>query len=697
MKGVKRVGSKSLLFKQCNGSGSTQEVYVMESQGIQFTFLPEGVRLTLGESDELMLRFLRARQGVIVRDVKEEGLESVRVVYKEVWQGIDVIFSGDERRLKYDVVVHPNGNLKDVRLKYEGADETIVSECGDLFVYTDKGILREEKPVSFQEKGCALIETVFSLRSDSSFGFHLEDDYNKQAPLIIDPNVIYSTYIGGTNTDFALDLAIDTSGNAYTVGSTRSSDFPVTSGAFQTMLAGDLFNVFVTKLNATGSSLIYSTYLGGTENNQGDGIAVDAFNNAYVTGFTTSSNFPVTSGAFQTLNAGTADAFVTKLNPTGSSLVYSTFLGGSSSDSGFAITVNTDNNAYIVGATSSSDFPVTTGSFQTMFGGDRDAFVTKLNPPGSALVYSTFVGGSAPDAGFGIALDDGNNAYITGTTESTDFPTTTGAFQTVLRGTDSAFVSKLNAMGSSLVYSTYLGGNGSIESGLDIAVDSFGLAYVIGQTNSMTNFPVTSTAFQTLYGGGSRDAFVTKFNATGSALLFSTYLGGAGLDIGSSISLDSFFNVWVTGNTRSTNFPLTSDAYQANLGSLSGNAFVTQLSSSGRGIQYSTYLGGGESGGSGVSVDQSSQNDVYVNGFATNGFPTLPGAFQTMNPSAADNLSSTYVVKLSPLTGVGATGPTGATGVTGPTGAQGPRGPRGRRGPRGPRGPRGMGGGETGL
>ena len=232
----------------------------------------------------------------------------------------------------------------------------------------------------------------------------------------------------------AAGIAVDTSGNAYVTGYTCSSDFPTTAGAFQTTFGGGLTDAFVTELNPTGSGLVYSTYLGGSGYDDGFGIAVDASGNAYVTGFTDSTDFPTTAGAFQTTFGGFGDAFVTELNPTGSGLVYSTYLGGSDDDEGYGIAVDTSGNAYVTGYTHSSDFPTTAGAFQTTYGGDRDAFVTKLNPTGSGLVYSTYLGGSDCDFGVGIAVDTSGNAYVTGITFSSDFPTTAGAFQTTLGG-----------------------------------------------------------------------------------------------------------------------------------------------------------------------------------------------------------------------------------------------------------------------
>jgi hypothetical protein len=299
---------------------------------------------------------------------------------------------------------------------------------------------------------------------------------------------------------------VDGSGNAYVTGTTYSTDYDVTPGAFQTTIGGS-GDVFVTKLNATGTALVYSTYIGGSGDDYDYGIAVDGSGNAYVTGYTISTDYDVTPGAFQTTNGGYEDVFVTKLNATGTALVYSTYIGGSANDYGQAIAVDGSGNAYVTGSTTSTNYDVTPGAFQRTNGGGGDVFVTKLNATGTALVYSTYIGGSGDERGYAIAVDGSGNAYVTGWTNSTDYDVTPGAFQTTNEGMRDVFVTKLNATGTALVYSTYLGGSGGDE-GFGIAVDGSGNAYVTGWTNS-TDYDVTPGAFQTTKGGG-EDVFVTK-------------------------------------------------------------------------------------------------------------------------------------------------------------------------------------------
>jgi len=465
--------------------------------------------------------------------------------------------------------------------------------------------------------------------------------YDTIRPVVIDPVLVYSTYLGGGGTDQSVSIAVDSSANAYVTGFTFSTNFPTTPGAFQTTLGGA--DAFVTKLNATGTALVYSTYLGGSGGEEGFSLTVDSSGNAYVTGGTSSVNFPTTPGAFQTtFHGGGVDAFVTKLNATGSALVYSTYLGANGGDEAFGIALDSARNAYVTGETNSITFPTTPGAFQTLSPGsffrNDDAFVTKINSTGTALIYSTYLGGSrADDGGRGIIVDPSGNAYVTGFTFSTNFPTKGAgfslAFQRTLGGGADTFVTKVNATGSALVYSTYLGGGGNDES-FGIALDSARNAYVTGFTFS-TNFPTTPGAFQTTLGGGA-DAFVTKLNFLGSALFYSTYLGGNqdenfifGFSQEGSITVDSSGNAYVTGDTTSLNFP-TTRAVQTTLGG-SLDAFVTKLSFSGDALIFSTFLGGSVGDvGIGIALDSSNENDVYVTGRTFSGnFPTTPGAFQT--------------------------------------------------------------------
>ena len=585
-----------------------------------------------------------------------------KVSYRRVYPGVDLVYHGTQGKLEYDFVVAPGADPGVIRLSFEGAERLELDAQGDLVLRTAAGQLRQHNPVVYQEVAGVrhAVSGSYVLRGQREAGFEIAR-YDASQPLIIDPVLSYSTYLGGGNFDEGLGIAVDAAGNAYVTGFTGSTNFPTTTGAFQTNFQGGFADAFVTKLNPTGSALVYSTYLGGSGFDESYGIAVDAAGNAYVTGFTDSTNFPTTAGAFQTTFGvgGFADAFVTKLNPTGSTLAYSTYLGGDNYDEGNGIAVDAAGNAYVTGDANSADFPTTPGAFQTTLGGGTcfggpcsDAFVTKLNPTGTALVYSTFLGGSGNDGSFyrgGIAVDAAGNAYVTGLTGSTNFPTTAVAFQMTYGGgtcgvppdtfpCPDAFVTKLNPTGSALVYSTYLGDSG-FEQGFGIAVDAAGNAYVTGLTES-ANFPTTPGAFQTTFGGFD-DAFVTKLNPTGTApLVYSTYLGGSSLDEGFGIAVDAAGNAFVTGITQSTNFPTTPGALKTTTSGGDYDAFMTKLNPTGTApLAYSTYLGGSFPEQldptffdipirSGIAVD--SLGSAYVTGVTSSpDFPTTPGAFQT--------------------------------------------------------------------
>ena len=481
---------------------------------------------------------------------------------------------------------------------------------------------------------------------ETDIAFSLSE-YNPMYPLVIDPSLVYSTYLGGSggeHGDLGMGIAIDSSGSAYVVGTTDSADFPTTSGTYNRTFGGPR-DVFVTKLNPSGSSLIYSTYLGGSGDYPWNmvGIAVDSSGNAYITGTTNSSIFPVTGSAFNQTFSGNGDGFITKLNPSGSSLVYSTFIGGSDADICSHIAVDSNGNAYVTGYTGSNDFPTTSGAYNQTFGGIVDGFITKLNPTGSSLIYSTYLGGSGYEYGNDIAVDGNRSAYVTGYTYSDSFPTSSGAYSRTFAGNEDAFISKLNPSGSSLDYSTYLGG-WHIDVGHSIAVDSGGNAYVTGYTYS-NDFPTTSGTYNQTFGDqGYQDAFVTKLNPSGSSLVYSTYLGGQSVDHGYGVAVDKGGNTYVTGVTHSGDFPTTANAYNRTF-SGTGDVFISKLNPAGSSLLFSTYLGcPGEDVGLDIAADNSS--NVYVTGFTySNNFPTTPGAY---NRSYGGGGYDAFVAKLTP-------------------------------------------------
>lgn len=377
--------------------------------------------------------------------------------------------------------------------------------------------------------------------------------------------LVYCRYLGGSGTDRAYGLAVDSSGNVYVTGVTASSDFPV-ANPFQSRPGGGQ-DAFAAKIDSSGN-LIYSTYLGGWGTDGGNAIAVDSTGRAYITGETTSSQFPV-YGALQNSYHGQADAFITVLGPSGNQLVYSTYLGGTGDDHGRAIAIDAAGNAYVTGDTTSTDFP-RVNSFQGSSGGGQDAFVAKISSSGQLLLYSTYLGGAGSESSAGIAVDISGNVYVAGFTQSPNFPLA-NAIKPTLNAPVNGFLSKLNAAGNALVYSTYLGGTSS-NFNTAIAVDSAGNAFVAGYTAS-SNFPVTSTTQPGL--AGAYDAFLVKISADGGSFLDSTFIGGTQSDAGNAVALDDVGAAYVAGQTLSTDFPVKNAGQQNNAGTY--DAFITRL------------------------------------------------------------------------------------------------------------------------
>ena len=583
-----------------------------------------------------------------------------RVKFEQVYPGVDVICYGNPRQLEYDIVVAPGADPSQIALEIAGAEDVKLTADDDLLVHTVAGEIRQHRPWVFQKAltGRTQIGGRYVVRAGPEkihkVGFEL-GVYDRKRALIIDPVLTYSTFLGGVNNELANALAVDAAGNVYVAGNTFSvSDFPTTPGAYQTNAASDLADVFVTKLNPAGSGLVYSTYLGGGETDFGLGIAVDAAGSAYIVGETYAvTSFPVTYGAVQTTyGGGSADAFVTKLSADGSKLIYSTFLGGGGYEGGsdgfslfeqMGIAVDTNGNAHVTGATTSTRFPTTPGALQANNAGASDIFVAKLNSTGTALIYSTLIGGSQVELSSRVALDRNGNAYVVGTTASANFPTTPGSYKTNITGLQNAFLAKFNPSGA-LMFSTLLGGNGG-EYGQGVAVDSSGNAYVTGLTGS-SNFPVSSNAYQRTYRGGLSDGFVTKFNASGSGLMYSTYLGGTQSEQPNGIAVDANGNAYVVGDTESINFP-TKNALQGDPSDGNTDAFVAKLTPDGSDVVYSTYLGGNQYDQA-LDVTVDPVGNAYVVGwtFPTANppfFPTTPSAYRPTIVGNADG----FVVKLS--------------------------------------------------
>ncbi len=578
-----------------------------------------------------------------------------RVQFGGVYPGVDLVYYGNQRQLEYDFVVAPGSDPRAIALGFEGVDQLEVDAAGELVLHTAGGEVRQRKPVAYQETDGARQEVAadYVLKGGREVAFQL-GDYDTSRPLVIDPVLVYSTYLGGINSDSGYGIAVNASGQAFITGTTASDNFPVSATGEQLKRAAypgranALYtDAFVTKLNGAGTAAVYSTYIGGGIGGEtGKGIAVDSLGNAYVTGVTGggsvtakgTNDFPLVNAA-QTTFGGTDDIFVVKLNPTGSDLIFSTYLGGNGTDTGERIAVNAaTGESYITGGASAGTFPTTPGAYKpapgcvssNCFNEPTFAYVAKFTASG-AVDWATLVG---PGTAYDIAIDAAGNSYLTGGATNNPlaggvytslFPVTPGAHQTANGGNDS-FVTKLNPQGSALVYSTFLGGGPGSDRAFGIAVDPAGNAYVTGQTQNAA-FPVTPGAFDVTYNGGS-DAFVAKFNADGSDVLYATFLGGTAEDIGRAIALDKALNVYVTGQTKSLNFPVKNSIQPKTSGA---EVFLTKLNTAGSALVYSTYLGTGD----GRDVIYSETYGAFLTGQATQ-IPVTGGAFQTREDTGSE-------------------------------------------------------------
>jgi beta-propeller repeat-containing protein/centrosomal CEP192-like protein len=592
-----------------------------------------------------------------------------RVKYRGVYPGVDLVYYGNQRQLESDYVLAPGANPGQIGLRIEGADNLKLDSQGDLVISTAVGEVLLRRPRAYQDHGGNRQEIAanYVQRDARLVGIEVAS-YDSRQPLIIDPVLAYSTYLGGTGDEFGHGIAVDSLGNAYVTGSTTSTDFPTTTSPFQSKSkCGSRSTAFVTKVNPTGTALVYSTYLGGSCGNVvptlggGEisfGIAIDGSGDAYVTGQTSSSDFPITATAYQSTNGGGA-IFFTELNPAGSALLYSTYLHGNGGEYTRAIAVDSNGIAYITGVTSSTTFPVILATaFQTTAKATDTAFLSKIDPTKvgtGSLLYSTYLGGSGGEFGQGIAVDSSGNAYITGITTSKDFPIM-NAFQTTLKNTNgTAFVTRIDTTktgSAGLVYSTYLGGSGSTnqaDNGNGIALDSAFNAYVVGSTAS-SDFPTTPGVFKTQGPtNGNTTAFVSKLDTTksgASSLTYSTFFGGSTLETGFGIAVDSLGDAWITGDTFSKDFPLTLGAPQNKLVGAPG--FVSGLNPTATSpLLFSTYFGGNIAESEAIAVDSANPPNLYVTGGTSDGLLTTTAAFQTTHKGSATGLD-VFVSKLSP-------------------------------------------------
>lgn len=585
-----------------------------------------------------------------------------KVQQHALYRGIDMVFYGNEQQLEYDFLVAPRANPKQIRFKLSGAQSMKMSDAGDLVLRTPAGNLTLRKPDAYQEIAGQRVAVAarYVLAQNRQVGFEL-GNYDDSRPLVIDPILSYSTYLSGTSADYATGIALDAGRNAYIVGHTSSTDFPV-KGAYQKSRAG-YQDVFVTKLNSTGTGILYSTYLGARRGSSyGYAIAVDGAGNAYITGTTDSASFPVTAGAYQTTNTGVA-SFVAKLNSSGNALAYSTYINTASSS---ALAIDFSGNAYVAGK-ATSGFSITPNAFQTnnrsTVSPYQNGFVLKLNAAGSAAIYATYLGGSANDSVNGIAVDSSGNAFVTGTAKSADFPTT-NPYQAASMGQAEAFASKLNDTGTQLFYSTYLGGSAD-DYGRAIAVDGAGNAYVVGTTFS-NDFPVWN-AFQSSRGHSDTaysSAFVAKLGSSGNTMAYSSYLGGSpcasgpsgtscwltGGEEGLAVAVDQLGYAYLAGVSQSTGFPYLDSLERAVENTGYRRPFVAKIKPDGTRRAYAAVFGvhtHSPAAATGVATDGS--GNAYVTGYLSYSLPVTVGAFQPAGVNTVYDVDdNAFVLKLGP-------------------------------------------------
>jgi hypothetical protein len=674
-------------------AGKNQSEYRASGSGYEFRISAGGVQIALRDSDsrtataEMEFAGANARAQIagggelpgrinyLIGDDASKwqtGLPTfAKVQVTEIYPGINLVYHGNQQRLEYDFAIAPSANPNFIKMRFAGVDKISLAPQGELVLKTGAGEIRQPEPDIYQTFAGIrkVVPGNYKILDAQTVGFET-GAYDHSAPLVIDPVLSYSTFFGGTTRNVAWAIALDTNNDdVYIAGQTLAKQF-FTSGAEQTNFGGGTYlgDAFIARFGNPATNLIYLTYLGGQSDDAALGLAVDAAGNAFVAGYTQSTNFPVTTNAFQVHNRsrrtglGTffPDAFVAELDPSGSNLVYSTYLGGDASDAAYGIALDAADDAYVTGFTVSTNFPVMPkpGALQTQLACSNNvyynvnAFLSEITNGGGALVYSTYLGGTNFDVGKAVAVDSSNNVYVAGYTASYNFPVWStptnypwlhylnGATNKLDRHRFDGFVTKFPPLTNqpssitNLIYSTFLGGtNDDVINGL--AVDGSGNAYVTGWTCS-TNFPVTTTPtglYSYLTTNGIRfppratNVFLTKISPDGSNILDSTVFGGKRIDIGNQVVLDAAGDMFVVGSENSTNFP-TANAFGSLLATNSlkrgvYDAFVTAISSNWSSVYYSVGLGGNkDTYGYGIAVDPATTN-VFLTGITScTNFPT---------------------------------------------------------------------------
>lgn len=554
----------------------------------------------------------------------------------ELYPGTDIVFYGQAGQLEYDLVLRPGADPAAVRIRFEGHRKISLDESGDLVVELASKQFKQKLPFAYQMKNGERQRIPVSYRLISHDLVQLEvGRYDQSKILTIDPVLILSTYVGTPGNDTAFGVATDSENNIYVAGGTDSAILPVTPGVIQGKANG-LNDGYIMKLNPSASAVLFTTYYGGHYNDFIVGLVIDAQDNIYVAGQTQSNDLPTTPGAFQTKYGGgetasnsnlAGDGFVAKLDKTGTRLIYASFLGGSQSDTLLGLAVDSSGSAIVTGATISTiDFPVTANAFKSTYGGNTDGFITKFNPSGSALVFSSYLGGREQDGPERVAVDAAGNIFIVGTTISPDFPVTPGTYRSAARGSTDSFLMKVSPQGdllASMLFST-----SRFDQGRAVAVDRTGNVYMVGQTSSPDELPITPGAPQATYAGGVTDAFVAKFDSSLSRLLYCTYLGGEGNEDFGAIVIDGQGNAWVSVQTTSTIFGTTPDALQTSSGG-GFDAILVEINAAGTAFPYKTFVGGGDADRI-VALKLDGAGNLYAAGVtASRNFPVTRGVYKS--------------------------------------------------------------------
>lgn len=604
------------LYGQTRGQKQTGDVIEMRFVG------SNEPKITALVKQDFYHNYFTSKNGELVK-VTNVGIYN-EVTLENIYDKVSARYYRADGKTRYDIILQSGANPSKIKLAFEGKKSISLFNDG-LKIYSKNAVLSQAGLFAYQRINGENVKVLcrFKQNSDGSIGFNL-GNYDNKLPLVIDP-LLSSTFLGGSDDDIAYSVANDGQYNSYMCGSTISPSFPTTSGSYD-VTKDKNYDVFITKFSTVNQKIVYSTFVGGNSSENGYGIIVDNNGDAFVTGSTTSSNFPVTTNAYDKNQNGGIDAFAFKLSPTGSDLIYSTFVGGIKDDEATCIAIDKSNAVYIVGKTNSDDFPTYMGYDNSYNGGVEDGFVTKINPSGSSIVYSSYLGGSDRDIAQNIKVIN-NEAVVSGSTYSKNFPTSNGAFDVTHNGYSDAFITRLNSSGNNINYSTFIGGDGYDES-KGLLVDEKGYAYLCGKTTS-TNFPVTAGALDKIYNGGD-DAFIARINSNASALVYATYFGGSSDEIATGLNFDNNGNIYFIGQTKSADLPITSDAFR---GEYSGgyDGFIAKIDSNGSDLKYSTFYGG--------------TKDEYLTAILTDacGVPTIVGYTNSDNfPTTKNSFDDSY-------------------------------------------------------